>query len=70
MALCQLRKSKDIVVRLQDNGSRFVILDKNDYIDKVENNLSDGSFDILSSDLSLSFYRTVKNLDDKWVGIG
>ena len=50
MALCQLRKSKDIVVRLQDKGSRFVILDRNDYIDKVESNLSDGSFDILSSD--------------------
>ena len=27
MALCQLRKSKDIVVRLQDKGSRFVILE-------------------------------------------
>ena len=43
MALCQLRKSKDIVVRLQDKGSRFVILDRNDCIDKVESNLSDGS---------------------------
>ena len=51
MALYQLRKSKDIVVRLQDKGSRFVILDRND---KVESNLSDGSFDILSSDPSLS----------------
>ena len=46
MALCQLRKSKDIVVRLQDKGSRFVILDRIDYINKVESNLSDGSFDI------------------------
>ena len=61
MALCQLLKSKDIVVRLQDKGSRFVILDRNDDIDKVENNLSDGSFDILCSDPSLSFYRTVKD---------
>ena len=49
MALCQLRKSKDIVIRLQDKGSRFVILDKNDFIDKVESNLSDGSFDILTN---------------------
>ena len=46
MALCQLRKSKDIVVRLQDKGSRFVVLDKNDYIDKIESNLSDGSFEV------------------------
>ena len=67
MALCQLRKSKDIVVRLQDKGSRFVILDRNDYIDKVESNLNDGSFDILSSDPSLSFYHTVKDWRDKWV---
>ena len=36
MALCQLRKSNDIVVRLQEKGPRFVILDRNDYIDKVE----------------------------------
>ena len=42
-ALCQLRSSKDFVVRLQDKGSRFVILDKNDYIDKVEHNLNDVS---------------------------
>ena len=55
MALCQLRKSKDIVVRLQYKGPRFVILDKNDYINKIESNLSDRSFDILSSDPSLSF---------------
>ena len=65
MAFCQLRKSKDIDVRLQDKGSGFVILDRNDYIDKVESNLSDGLFGILSSDPSLSFYRTVKDWGDK-----
>ena len=32
--LHQLRTSKDIVIRLQDKGSRFVILDRTDYIDK------------------------------------
>ena len=69
MALCQLRKSKDIGVRLQDKGSRFVILDRKDYINKVESNFRDGSFDILSSDPSLSFYRTVKDWGDKWVEI-
>ena len=40
--LHQLRTSKDIVIRLQDKGSRFVILDRTDYIDKVESNLNDG----------------------------
>ena len=38
--LHQLRTSKDIVIRLQDKGSRFVILDRTDYIDKVESDLS------------------------------
>ena len=50
--LHQLRTSKDIVVRLQDKGSRFVILDRTDYIDKVESNLNDGSFDLLPADLA------------------
>ena len=45
-------------------------MDRNDYIDKVESNLSDGSFDILSSDPSLSFYHTVKDWGDKWVEKG
>ena len=70
MALCQLHRSKDIVVRLQDKGSRFVIPDKNDYIDQVESNFSDSLFDILSSDPSHSFYRTVKDRGNKWMGIG
>ena len=55
-ALCQLHSSKNFVVRLQDKGSRFVILDRHDYMDKVECNLNDGSLDILGSDPSLSYY--------------
>ena len=34
--LHQLHTFKDIVVTLQDKGSRYVILDRTDYIDKVE----------------------------------
>ena len=48
----------------------FFILDRNDYIDKVERNLNDGSFDILCSDPSLSYYHIVKNWGDKWVEKG
>ena len=55
---------------MQDKGSRFVILVRNDYIDKVERNLDDGSFDILGSDPSLSYYRIVKDWGDKWVEKG
>ena len=62
--LHQLRTSKDIVIRLQDNGSRFVILDRTDYIDKVESNLGDGSFD---SNSSVAYYQIVKDWGAKWV---
>ena len=57
--LYRLRTSKDIVVRLQDNGSRFVILDRTDYIDKVESNLNDGSFDLLPADPSYHKYKDI-----------
>ena len=68
--LHQLSKSKDIVIRLQDKGSRFVILDRTDYIDKVESNLNDGSFDFLPSVPSSSYYQTVKDWGVKWVNNG
>ena len=58
------------MVILQDKGTRFVILDRNDYIDKVECNLNDGSFDILGLDQSLSYYHIVKDWGDKWVEKG
>ena len=68
--LHRLRTSKDIVVRLQDKGSRFVILDRTDYIDKVESNLNDGSFDLLPADLSSSYYQMVRDWGVKWVNKG
>ena len=68
--LHQLRTSKDIVIRLQDKDSRFVILDRTDYIDQVESNLGDGSFDLLPSDPSLAYYQIVKDWETKWVNKG
>ena len=68
--LHQLRTSKDIFIRLQDKGSRFVILDRTDYIDKVESNLGDGSFDLFPSDPSLAYYQIVKDWGTKWVNKG
>ena len=69
-AMNQLRSSNDISVRLQDKGSRFLILDRQDYIDKVESNLNDGSFDVLPSDPSIIFTETVKNWGEKWINKG
>ena len=64
-AMNQLRSSNDISMRLQDKGSRFVILDRQDYIDKVQSNLNDGSFDVLPSDPSNIFTEAVKNWGEK-----
>ena len=69
-AMNQLRSSNDISVRLQDKGSRFVFLDRQDYIDKVESNLNDGSFDVLPTDHSVIFTETVKNWGEKWINKG
>ena len=69
-AMNQLRSSNDISVRLQDKGSRFFIVDRQDYIDKVESNLNDGSFDVLPSDPSIIFTETVKNWGEKWINKG
>ena len=66
----QLRSSNDISVRLQDKGSRFAILDRQDYIDKVESNLNDGSFDVLPSDPSIIFSEAFKNYCEKWINKG
>ena len=66
-AMNQLRSSNDISVRLQDKGSSFVILDRQDYIDKVESNLNDGSFDVLPSDPSIILTEAVKNWGEKWI---
>ena len=65
-----LHTSKDIVVRLQDKGSRFVILDQTDYIDKVESNLNDRSFDSLCADPSSSYYEKVRDWGVIWVNKG
>ena len=55
---------------MQDKGPRFVILDRTDYIDKVEPNLNNGSFDLLPSDPSTSYYQTVRDWGVKWVNKG
>ena len=66
----QFRSSNDISVRLQDKDSRLVILDRQDYIDKVESNSNDGSFDVLPSDPSIIFNEAVKNWGEKWINKG
>ena len=41
--------------RIQDKGSRFVILDNDDYINKIDYQLGRSSFEQLERDLSNTF---------------
>ena len=41
LALQNLRKNKDIVIQKSDKGNSVVIVDKADYLDKMENLLND-----------------------------
>ena len=63
-------------VRVQDKGSRFVILDNNDYEQKIQTQIDRSSFNRLEEDPSKKFDIEINNwvlkwhrkkvLDDKW----
>ena len=51
---------------MQDKGSRFVVLDTNSYIEKVEHQINRSSFDKLDADPSRKFKEKVNNWLEKW----
>ena len=59
----------DKVIRVQDKGSRFVVLDTNSYIEKVEHQINRSSFDKLDADPSPKFKEKVNNWLEKWSDI-
>ena len=56
----------DKVICVQDKGSRFVVLDTNSYIEKVEHQINRSSFDKLDTDPSPKFKEKVNNWLEKW----
>ena len=56
----------DKVIRVQDKGSRFVVLDTNSFIEKVEHQINRSSFDKLDTDPSPKFKKKVNNWSEKW----
>ena len=68
--------SVGVEYRLQDKGSRFVILDNQDYVEKIEYQLGRSSFEELDHDPSNVFsekgnlwiqkWRENKVLDKNW----
>ena len=59
-ALAELKSMENTVVRIQDKGSRFVLLTNEDYENKVEHQIAKSSFKKLPSDPSQEFERKVK----------
>ena len=59
----------DKVISVQDKGSRFVVLDTNSYIEKVEHQISRSSFDKRDADPSSNFKEEVNNWLEKWLDI-
>ena len=75
-ALKEIRSWNNQTVRVQDNDSRFVILDNNDYEQKIQTQTDRSSFNQLEVDPSNKFdieinnwvlkWHSKKVLDDKW----
>ena len=65
-ALKDIRNWDKNVVRVQDKGSRFVVLDNDDYIKKVEHQINRSSFQRLEYDPTKSFEVKVKTWIEKW----
>ena len=59
----------DKVIRVQDKGSRFVVLDTNSYIEKFEHQINRISFDKLDTDPSPKFKEKVNDWLKKWSDI-
>ena len=66
-----LVNNEDIVIRIQDKGSRFVLLNSTDYVDKMEDYLNDNpSFCTLYEDPTDTFLQRVSAWSQKWLSKG
>ena len=62
----KIEKLKNHTVRVQDKGSQFVVLNKNDYIHKVEDQINRSSFIQLDYNLTQEFDFKVEKLLEQW----
>ena len=69
LAFKEMKSWDDKVIRVQDKGSRFVVLDTNSYIEKVEHQINRSSFDKRDADPSPNFKEEVNNWLEKWLDI-
>ena len=64
--LKEIKSWDDRVVRVQDKGSRLVILENKTYEEKVQHQIDRSSFKELKDDPSKLFQEKVNNWIEKW----
>ena len=65
-ALTELKSMENAVIRIQDKGSRFVLLTNEDHEKKVERHIARSSFKELPNDPNQKVEHKVKLWIDKW----
>ena len=65
-ALKEIKSWKDQTIRIQDKGSRFVILENRDYEKKIKYQIGRSSFEQLHQDPSKQFRMKANNWIEKW----
>ena len=65
-ALNNIKRDSTQSYRIQDKGSRFVFLDNDDYVQKIDQQLRRSSFSELNDDLSNDFEINVIMWNEKW----
>ena len=66
LALKEIKSWDDKVIRVQDKGSRFVVLPNNDYERKVKHQIEGSSFTETDIDFSKNFEEKVNSWISKW----
>ena len=64
--LKEIKSWDDKVVRVQDKGSRFVILENEVYEEKIQQQIDRSSFKELKDDPSKLFQQKINNWIEKW----
>ena len=67
LALKEIKSWDDKVIRVQDKGSRFVVLSNNDYESKVQHQIDSSSFTETDIDYSKNFEENVNSWILKWI---
>ena len=58
----------DLIIRQQDKGNRFIIVDKETDIQKADEQIQRSSFEVVNHDPTLDHVEQVKQWTEKWIG--